>query len=386
MEKLYKIPFRSGLLLTAFLLSFALAAQPPANYYNTASGKSGAELKTALFTIIKGHTVIGYDNLWSYLQFTDSKPDGKVWDMYSNCEFSFSTNQCGNYINECDCYNKEHSFPKSWFGGEVSPMFSDLFHIVPTDGKVNSIRENWPFGTVTSPTYTSGNGSKRGPNSYPGYTGTVFEPIDEYKGDFARNYFYMATRYEDKIASWVSNPGAGAVLNGTVFPCYNEWFLNLLGEWHAADPVSQKEIDRNNAVYGIQQNRNPYIDHPEYVYAVWGVGGATALPEPSNYPASFSAHNIHLQWSDATGTILPAGYLIRMSSSGFNAIAAPIDGTQYASPTDFTVPYGSGELRVKDLNVNTTYYFKIYSFTDSGGSIDYKVDGEVPSLSQKTGM
>ncbi len=382
MAKTINIFIRPGLLLLVVFYSFALTAQPPAGYYNAAAGLEGEQLKTALYNIIKDHQVQSYDYLWTAFQTTDKQANGQVWDMYSNCGFTFVTNQCGNYSNECDCYNREHSFPKSWFN-DVAPMNTDLFHLVPTDGKVNGMRSNYPFGTVASPTYTSGNGCKLGPCSYPGYTGIVFEPIDNYKGDFARNYFYMATRYENVIAGWYSNSTeADAVLQNNSFPVFESWFLNLLGEWHTNDPVSQKEIDRNNAVYAIQSNRNPFIDHPEYVYQVWGVGPAPVLPEPENYPTSFSAHNIHLQWSDATGPTLPDGYLIRMSDESFGAITAPQDGTLYTGPTDFTVPYGSEELWITNLNPNTTYYFKLYGFTGSGTGINYKTDGEVPEVEQ----
>jgi endonuclease I len=182
--------------------------------------------------------------------------------MYSNCEFTFVSDQCGNYSSECECYNREHSFPQSWFGN-ASPMVSDLFQVYPTDGKVNGYRGNYPYGKVTNPGVTTGNGSKLGPCSYPGYSGTVFEPIDDYKGDFARTYFYMATRYENLIAGWYANSAeADAVLQNNSYPVYETWFLNLLGDWHTSDPVSQKEIDRNNAVYSFQQNRNSFIYNP----------------------------------------------------------------------------------------------------------------------------
>jgi endonuclease I len=257
------------LILTAtFVLS---KAQIPSGYYNTAAGKTGAPLKTALYNIIKDHTALSYSALWTAFQTTDKKSNGKVWDMYSNCTFTFGTNQCGNYSNECDCYNREHSWPKSWFN-DATPMYTDMFHLVPTDGKVNGMRSNYPFGEVSNPTYTSGNGSKVGSCSYPGYTGIVFEPVNEYKGDFARNYFYMATRYENIIAGCHSNDAnAEAILQANSFPVFENWFLNLLVKWHNNDPVSQKEIDRNNAIYtSFQHNRNPYIDHPEYVNSVWG--------------------------------------------------------------------------------------------------------------------
>ena len=361
----------------------------PAGYYNNAGGLSGSILKTALYNIIKDHTVKTYDYLWTAYQTTDDRTNGKVWDMYSDIpggtpayQFTFITDQCGNYAVEGDCYNREHSLPQSWFN-EVSPMVSDLFHVYPTDGKVNGMRNNYPFGKVGTATYTSSNGSKLGNCISAGYTGTVFEPIDSFKGDFARSYFYMATRYENLIAGWENNDLNGdVVLDGTAYPSFETWFVNLLLSWHTLDPVSQKEIDRNNAVYGIQGNRNPYIDHPEYVSYVWG-GALPTSTEPSNYPASFSARNIKLQWTDATGAIVPEKYLIRMSTTGFNNITAPVDGSTYPdSGTDLNVNYGEQQVWVKNLNAATTYYFKIYSYTGSGATTDYKTDGVIPEISK----
>jgi len=269
-------------LLVFFTLFFYIYtfswAQAPTGYYDEANGLTGAELKTALSDIISAHTSLSYSELWAAFQYTDKKPNGKVWDMYSDVpggtpayEFTFGTDQCGNYSSEGDCYNREHSFPKSWFN-DGYPMYTDMFHLVPTDGYVNGKRSNYPYGEVGSASWTSTNGSKVGTSSYPGYSGTVFEPIDEYKGDFARGYFYMATRYESNISGW-SCP----MLNGTSYPAYTEWAVNLLMDWHEQDPVSQKEIDRNNKIYeDYQHNRNPFIDHPEYVNLIWG-DGTTAI-------------------------------------------------------------------------------------------------------------
>lgn len=254
-----------------------LSAQAPDGYYNTTDGKSGYELKTALHQIIKaGHLTQTYTSLWTHFVSTDAKTDGTVWDMYSDVPggtppyiYNFTIDQCGNYSGEGVCYNREHSFPKSWFD-DASPMYTELYHIYPTDGYVNSIRSNYPFGEVDNPTKTSQNGSKVGPNATPGYTGTVFEPIDAYKGDFARTYFYMATRYEDVIAGWESySPEGNNVLDGSSDKVFEQWTLDLFLAWHKQDPVSEKETNRNNAVYAIQKNRNPYIDHPWMVECVW---------------------------------------------------------------------------------------------------------------------
>ncbi|NVD06843.1 endonuclease I [Vibrio sp. JPW-9-11-11] len=253
------------------------------NYYDSAQNKTGYELKTALHEIIKDHNSRGYSAIWQLVKQADIdkyyEQDGSILDVYSekpetqdSVNFAAVTNQCGQYRNEGDCYNREHSFPKSWFGGKVEPMNSDGHHLYATDGFVNSKRSNWPFGEVGSASYISSNGSKLGSAaSTLGYQGTVFEPIDEFKGDFARAYFYMATRYEDVIAGWEGNSAnSDAVLDGTKTRVFEPWLLTMLKRWHHADPVSQKERDRNQAVFDFQGNRNPFIDHPEYVTQIWG--------------------------------------------------------------------------------------------------------------------
>lgn len=259
--------------------------EPPVlgEYYKDAEGKVGFALKTALYQIIDNHSSQGYTAIWTLVSEADLDAyydtDGSILDMYSEkpsgsdaIQFTKVTDQCGQYSKEGDCYNREHSFPKSWFGGKVEPMNSDGHHLFATDGYVNSKRSNWPFGEVSSATYTSSNGSKLGSaaNSL-GYAGTVFEPIDEFKGDFARAYFYMATRYENEIANWEGNStSSDAVLDGTNTTVFEPWLLTMLKRWHSEDPVSQKEIDRNKAVHDFQGNRNPFIDHPEFVSQIWG--------------------------------------------------------------------------------------------------------------------
>ncbi len=253
------------------ILSSALAQIPP-GYYDTAEGLNGDDLRLALHNIIDDHNVQSYSSLWTHFQSTDKKPNNKVWDMYSDVpggtppyEYTFGSDQCGNYGGEGDCYNREHSWPKSWFNN-TSPMNSDMFHLYPTDGYVNGMRSNYPFGEVSNATWTSQNGSKRGTMNAYGFSGTVFEPIDEYKGDFARTYFYMSTRYYTEDSGWDNNDMVdGADLK--------DWAVDMLLAWHEADPVSEKETDRNNAVYDIQNNRNPFIDYPEWADCVWGECG-----------------------------------------------------------------------------------------------------------------
>jgi endonuclease I len=263
---------KKSALLLAVVLYFASFSysQIPAGYYDPADGLYGTPLQAALHEIIKGHTVVTYQSLWYYFESTDKKPDGTVWDMYSDVPggtppyvYYFNTSQCGTYHVEGDCFNREHSWPKSWFGGEVEPMYTDLFHLYPVDGYVNGMRNDNPYGEVSSPTYTSENGSMIGANTTPGYTGKVFEPLDGYKGDLARTYFYMSTRYYTEDSGW---PGSDAVTGSQLKP----WALNMMLIWNSEDPVSQKEIDRNNAVYAVQNNRNPFIDHPEFAQNIWG--------------------------------------------------------------------------------------------------------------------
>jgi endonuclease I len=275
--------------------SFDVSAySPPAGYYASAEGLDGQELRMALHLIIDNHTVKSYDYALIAFYTTDDKPNGKVWDMYSDVpggtppyEYTFGVDAGGSASGEGDGYNREHSWPKSWFG-DASPMYSDLFQLYPTDIYVNGIRSNYPYGEVSSPTYTSQNGCKRGPNTYPGYTGTVFEPIDAYKGDFARTYFYMTARYYTEDGGW---PGSDMTDGCTLLP----WAQDMLIEWHLQDPVSEKERERNQVIYGFQGNRNPFIDRPDFVAAMYGLqsgvgdSGRPSLHALQNMPNPFFA-------------------------------------------------------------------------------------------------
>lgn len=248
------------------IAAFALHAQAPANYYNSAAGKNGDELKLALHNIIKGHTKKSYSYIWTAYGTTDINPtNNRIWDIYSNSQYLLSDNQCGEYTGEGDCYNREHLWARSWANksnDDNDTMVSDLHHIFPTDGWVNALRSNYPFGEVSNATTTTGNGSKLGPNTVSGYNGTVFEPIDEYKGDIARALMYMSVRYYGGDATW-------ATTYMTDKSVIKDWAMTMLLKWHHDDPVSTKEVNRNNAVYGIQGNRNPFIDNPEYADMIW---------------------------------------------------------------------------------------------------------------------
>lgn len=349
--------FREGLLAQAMMLFFwlPLGAQP-AGYYDTTEGKAGEELQQALHEVIDNHTVLSYSALWTAFQSTDKKADGTVWDMYSDVPggsppyvYTFGSDQCGNYSGEGSCYNREHSFPKSWFN-DASPMYTDLFHLYPTDGSVNGKRSNFPYGETDNPTWTSLNGCKVGPSSVNGYSGTIFEPIDEYKGDFARTYFYMATRYYEEDAGW---PGSPMVDGAQLEP----WAREMLYQWHEEDPVSQKEIDRNKAVYLLQGNRNPFIDRPEFAERMYMAEGFDAIPPDVDSITVSSVTGLSIWFNeplDAETATLPGNYSL---SSGISVISAAM-ANEENSIVDLTV----------DQVQNGNYTLTINGVTDTAGN------------------
>jgi endonuclease I len=314
---------KQKLLILALLFSVFSFAQIPSGYYNTATG-TGYTLKTQLYNIIKGHTDNGYAGLYTTYQTSDVdnfyENDGTVLDMYSENPsgtdpYNYSTGstqRCGSYSVEGDCYNREHIIPQSVFN-EQSPMVADAHFITPTDGKVNGIRSNYPHGTVSSATYTSQNGGKLGSSSVSGYSGTVFEPINAFKGDIARMYFYFATRYENTVAGY-----SYAMFDGSSNKVFTTAFLNLLLAWNSQDPVSAREIARNNAIYARQNNRNPFIDHPEYVNQIWGGTSSTDTTAPtaptSLASTSKTATSISLSWTASTDNVGITGYDVYANS------------------------------------------------------------------------
>ncbi len=318
------------LLLLNSLIGFA---QIPTNYYSSATG-TGYALKTQLKKIINNvndglspeyiHIDKGYgsgtsqtnNGLWSAYGTTDRdngigyENDNTIVDIYSEnptgvdpYNYLFNSSQCGNVGNEGTCYNREHLIPQSYFGGSNPPapyaiMRNDVQHVYPTDGKVNGQRSDWAFGKVGTASWTSLNGSKLGSALNSGYSagfsGTVFEPIDAFKGDIARVFLYFATRYEDEmddLYTTYTGVDTRVMFDGSINRVFNPTFLNILLTWHELDPVSTKEVTRNNAAFVHQSNRNPFIDHPEYVAMIWGTSLSTIefsensfsiYPNPSN--------------------------------------------------------------------------------------------------------
>jgi endonuclease I/chitodextrinase len=335
------------LLFFTLLISLYSFAQIPTGYYNTATG-TGYTLKTQLFNIIKGHTDNGYAGLYTTYQTSDRdyfyENDGTILDMYSENPtgidpYTYSagtTQRCGNYSSEGDCYNREHIIPQSVFNSS-SPMVADAHFITPTDGKVNGMRSNYPHGTVASTSWTSKNGSKLGTSGVSGYSGTVFEPIDEFKGDIARMYFYFATRYENTVAGYPYD-----MFNGTSDQVFTPAFLSMLLTWNAQDPVSPREIARNNAIYTQQNNRNPYIDHPEYVQLVWNPTPDTQAPTAASNLAvtGSTSSTVSLSWTAGTDNVAVTSYAIYVNgvlNKSVSGLTATITGLSASTTYSFYV-------------------------------------------------
>ncbi|MFK7781759.1 endonuclease [Psychroserpens sp.] len=364
------------------LITVTASAQIPAGYYDHATG-SGYTLKTQLKRIINNvddpeinnsveeeHNPQTYNSLHGFNAnyerdfYYETNGNNTILDMYSEnpngsdpYNFSPVSDECGNFSSEGDCYNKEHVIPQSVFGSQT-PMYSDAHHLIPTDGRVNGFRGNFPFGRVddnqllsqsgiSNPTQ---NGSKAGDNLNSGYSAgysnTVFEPIDEFKGDIARIYFYFVTRYEDQISAWSSYD----MFDGSSDKAIADPFLNILITWHQMDPVSQKEIDRNNNIYyNHQNNRNPFVDNPGFVALIWDTTPDTEAPsDPTNLVASNPTDNsIDLNWTASTDNIAVASYDIY------------VDGTNTFNSTDTS-------FTATGLSPNTNYCFTVKAKDNSG--------------------
>lgn len=337
-------------------------AQIPANYYDSANGLTGYALKTQLKNIISnGHSDQGYGALYSgyvtthsdnmaesgyendntVLLFYTENPNGA--DPYS---YNHGQDQCGNYNAEGVCHNREHIIPQSSFGS-ASPMQNDIHHVIPSDGYVNGQRGSLPFGTVGSANWTSLNGSARGNSNVSGYSGLVFEPIDEFKGDIARAILYFVTRYEDNVDTYNFE-----MFNGTEDQALEDWALDMLLDWHNnVDPVDQREINRNNAAYNYQGNANPFVDHPEYVNLIWNPSPDTEAPSnPTNLVASNPTDtSIELNWTASTDNIAVTSYDIY------------IDGV-----FSFNTASTDTNTIVTGLTANTNYCFTIKAKDEAG--------------------
>ena len=272
----------SGILLF-FVFQFHILGQIPVGYYNPIDEKQERELKTALHRVLRTQTVLNYADAWYYFWTTDARPENTsiVWDMYSGTIRYFNSVR-GRSTAGMD---REHSLPVSWWG--TSPenttfaAYTDLNHLYPSDRDANQEKSNYPLGMVANPHFNNGV-TKVGRNIYPGAPSqSAFEPADEYKGDFARTYMYMVTRYEDYAQRWRSE--ALQMFNRETYPVFQNWAKNMLLEWHRNDPVSEKERARNEEVFLYQNNRNPFIDFPQLAEYIWGDSVSYVFRVPEQY-------------------------------------------------------------------------------------------------------
>ena len=249
-------------------MALALAAADrniSSGYYDALDGKSGASLKAAALGCIKGQKVISYgDDTWDVFRDSDVRPDGTWWDIYSNERRYASSGHGG--------MNIEHAVANSWWGKTKNDAYKDIHHLFPSDANANSRKSNYPLGEASTVTWTNNVTIIGKPsNGHGGQGGYIYEPADEYKGDNARVYFYMATRYP--TIGWRDDSGAsswGIMFDKENYPTLVSWAQTLLLKWADNDQVSQKEIDRNEAIYKHQKNRNPFVDLPGLEDYIWG--------------------------------------------------------------------------------------------------------------------
>lgn len=278
------------LLLTTYITLSCSILFAQGNYYNSLdSNKRCQALKDALYLLTSTNAAsFTYDRAFNFLGDVDRiSIDGVsyIWDIYSfksvgTQAYTYKpgdkcTNETGGG-SEGICWNREHIFPQSWFGGVVTPMHTDFHNLLPADGYVNTMRSNNPHAKVNVATFTSKNGSKLGSSATTGVSGTVFEPLDEYKGDIARILLFMSVRYADKFSTW-TNSDFGRVKGTDKLMGYKKEYLDMLIQWHEQDPPSPKEIGRNNEIQKLQDNRNPFVDFPQFVTYIWKTENCTAV-------------------------------------------------------------------------------------------------------------
>jgi len=354
--------------LGTFLLActgIAVTGQVPSGYYNPASGLSGAALKAALHEIIDDHTPLSYGAVTDALKITDQDTNNSANVICFYTGWSYPKVNFGNLGND---WNREHIWSASHGSfTDDPPEYTDLHHLRPCDASVNSAKSNRDFSEGVSQ-YIDGSG----PTGC--YTALYrWEPRHSDKGDVARTLFYMAVRYEGdnnernlELVNYVNTATQYQPLYGN---------LDTLILWHNQDPVDDWERERNDIIYyNYQGNRNPFIDHPEYAELIWG-------DEPVNHVSNLSANDIFLSWGEASGNLLPDGYLVRKSAISFGSIPDPIDGVVVEEDADnIHVAYGTGNCTFRGSLPGMTYYFRIFPYKGEGEAINYKTDGLIQEV------
>ena len=401
------------LILVAFLSSVVADAQYKPGYYDAMNGKKKEALKQAVKQCVQNHTRLDYYGLPQNWRYTDTYPEkynGSIrwWEMYSNNVYLIAGSQSPNSSFSANRMQREHSIPKSWWkkGNDVeyTPAYTDLWNLYPSDGPCNQAKSNYPFGEVSKASYDNGSAKVGTPVAGQGGTSSqVFEPADEYKGDFARSIFYMACVYDD--LPWVTSYSYNMFQQNT-WPTLKTWAYETLLAWHRADPVSQKEIDRNNAVETQQGNRNPFIDFPNLAEYIWGVSTndvfylsnqgqqQTPIPDESYLMAPVNGENLDFGQCAQGGTV--TAYLeikgmvkenLSLSLSGtdramFTLGMTTVTPSQLNSTQTFLVPVTFTPTSTGEKTASVLVYDG-----DLTGSIRVTLRGEgceVPQLSRLT--
>ncbi|WP_312344428.1 endonuclease [Chryseobacterium binzhouense] len=365
-------------LFSVLFLSAVVSAQIPSGYYDGTTGLSGYALKSKLHDIISSKNINWhYGDLTNYYNQTDldvyydhtASNTTILLDIYSEIPtgpdaYEYTTaNITGSSGAEGLGWNREHMMPQSTFYSNY-PMYSDLFYVIPADARINQLRSNYPYGMVGSTIfYTFTNSSRIGNCAIPGvaYTGRVYEPINEFKGDVARSLLYFAVRYEGKLGTFnfnnSTNPASDTnPLDGTEERSFDPAYVAMLLQWHQQDPVSQREIDRNNKVYNIQKNRNPFIDNPSWVNLIWGQTPDTVAPQAvSNVSVTQnSAYFTTLSWSPSTSSDV-IGYNIYQNGTLIGSTRGTTFSADHLTPSTaytYTVKaYDNGYLLSQDSNM-----------------------------------
>lgn len=362
-------------LLFIFLLPIIYFAQLPNDYYKEAEGLSGYALKSKLHEIISKQIYsYNYSKIGSLYAYTDLdkyyENDGTVLDIYSEKpteadSYNYDlTQNISSASAEGQGWNKEHGMPQSNYYG-LYPMYSDMHYLIPADARINQLRSNNPYGRTngasndcnspnTTPC-TASNGSKLGKSTTLGFTGTVYEPIDEFKGDVARYLLYFITRYEGRL-NLFNHMVAASPLDGSEEKGFEDWYINMLKEWNTLDPVSQRERDRNDAIFSLQKIRNPFIDHPEWVDLIWNEPTDSTAPQaPANVVATMVGESfVSLSWAPSADTDV-LGYKIYVDGvykKYSKSTSATIDRLSPSTSYNITIKaYDKGYLYSNDSNV-----------------------------------
>lgn len=292
-------------------------------------------------------------------------------------------------------YSREHTWCHSWmptYNSESGPEYSDQHHLFPTNqNNANGQRSNHPLGNVVTAAYQYLEG-KLGTDSKGGI---VYEPRKSHKGDAARALLYMSLRYDGVNGTWNFN----WLNNRLASSGETSQDLATLLEWSKQDPPDMWEIKRNNYIESIQKNRNPFVDHPEYVNYIdfntltYKTPNLAAGPSNqfTNITASVTDTTITFKWTKAAaGTQAPAGYFITVYKDSNFVI--PVDGFTYTEQKDMSkgyilvyVPYTAGDsLTVTGLTPATSYLLTAYSYNGTGELINYNTSGAIPQSFTKT--